>query len=98
MAGSGMACIGNLIPAVSGNRVFLGHWCETAHLSAKEKLWEKFLSKDWPEKERRELFARYNLQYLVFSVLDRGGSYDPDTSSYLERVYQNPLMKIYRLR
>lgn len=89
--------LGNLVPATAGNRVFLGHWCETGNFAQKEKLWENFLNKDWPEKERQQIFLRYNLQYLLFSILDRRGGYDPETSPYLQRVYQNPLLKIYKV-
>lgn len=57
--------MGLVIPALSGRRVFLGHWGNTNLSEEKaERLWN-FFDEESSEKIRRELFSEYKIAYYL---------------------------------
>ena len=90
---------GNLIPAWAGNRVFLGHGSETLHSAYKRELVARFFQAETGDAFRQQLLCRYGIAYLYYGPHERIlGDFDPGDSPYLEEVYRNREVTIYRVR
>ncbi|MCL5959110.1 MAG: hypothetical protein M1358_07275, partial [Chloroflexi bacterium] len=62
---------GNLIPAISGNTVVLGHWAETIGLQEKERLVKSFFSERTNDSERRAILSRFGVSYVLYGPNER---------------------------
>ncbi|MDA8188938.1 MAG: hypothetical protein M0T85_12420, partial [Dehalococcoidales bacterium] len=87
---------GNLIPAIAGNTVVLGHWAETIHLQEKKRLVKSFFSERTNDSERRAILSRFGVSYVLYGPNERAlGDYDVDHSPLLQPVYENSRYSIY---
>lgn len=59
--------LGNLIPAYSNNRVFLGHSLQTPDFTNKTLLAEQFFSCSLNEEEVKQLLSSSNIKYVITS-------------------------------
>lgn len=91
--------MGNFIPAYSGRRVWIGHSPQTADLENKLVLNDWFW-KDNLSTQEKELFLRNNkISYLYYGRKEKEiGSYDPDTQSYLNKVFSTSQAGIYKVQ
>ncbi len=90
---------GNYVAARAGNRVVLGHWAETLDWQKKFDQVEQFYGSTMDDAARRDLLARYGVRYLWVGPREHDlGSFDPSRVSYLEAVYSNSDVNIYRVR
>jgi hypothetical protein len=87
---------GNYLPSRMPARVFVGHVTETNHSQAKQLLLPEFFQQQ-NEAFRRQLLAEYGITYLFYGPDERAlGDFDPAQAPYLEQVYRNQDIQIYR--
>ncbi len=90
---------GNYVAAHAGNRVVVGHWAETIDYAEKVQQVKRFLDPATDDAARRELLGRYHVAYVWMGPREgKLGGYDPTQASYLEPVYSNAGVTIYRVR
>lgn len=93
----GSYATGILIPALAGNRVFLGHFAQTVNWPEKNEMINRYFRGKISESEREDFLRSWNIQYVFYSPLERQlGIYDPDTSPYLIPVFRNAMVSIYQ--
>ncbi|MCC6445523.1 MAG: hypothetical protein IT210_18960 [Armatimonadetes bacterium] len=100
--------IGVYIPAYAGNRVYVGHWGETADFSGKFNQVLRLLGQNTPDAERRAFMRRNHIAYLfhynalpeMLPALTQGReqAFDPASLNYLEPAYRNEGVTVFRVR
>ncbi len=89
---------GNLIPARSGNRVFLGHGSETIRLEEKRLIVEKFFKSETSDAYRVGVLKSYKISYVFFGPRERGlGDFEPRGKPYLSEVFSNGSCIIFKV-
>ena len=87
---------GNYIAAHTPLRVILGHWAETVDYEQKQALVAQFYAADTSHTWRRDLIQRFNIRYIWHGPREQQlGSFDPETTDYLQPLYVNPTITIY---
>lgn len=88
---------GRTIPALTGNRVVIGHWAETVDAGEKVRRSEEFFKFSTTAERRRELLDRFHVRYLLYTKFERDlGSYDPGNDPTVWRkVWGEQSMAIY---
>jgi hypothetical protein len=90
--------IGNYIPSVSGNTVFVGHWPQTTDFYNKQALVEQFFGIGLNDAQRKQILSYATADYVFFSFKEAAfGSFNPDQADYLQLVYNNEGVKIYKV-
>ena len=90
--------IGNYIPSVPGNTVFVGHGLQTIDFDKKQKMVERFFSENASDTERRAILVFSNSDFVFYSFKEKQfGGFDPDKAKYLKMVYNNQGVKIYEI-
>jgi hypothetical protein len=90
--------IGQFIPAYTGNKAFLAHWAQTLHFYDKIDQVSSFYNTETTDAERAALFRQFNIHYLLYGSEERHlGFFDPNTVSYLTRVFDSPRMQVFRV-
>ncbi|MFH1170967.1 MAG: hypothetical protein V1778_00280 [bacterium] len=91
---------GNIFPARTGLRVYIGHGHQTVDYETKQHLvntW--FFRTDRDDAAKEHFLNSNNIAYLFFSHLeDALGTYQPSEKPYLEAVYTNSNVTIYHVR
>lgn len=81
--------IGNYIPALTGNRVFIGHSPLTMHFGEKNMLVRLFFAGGTPDDRRREILKTYGLTYVFYTFREKSlGTFDPLKAQYLKEVFK----------
>ena len=62
--------VGNYIPRISGNKVFLGHWAQTIDFQDKKALAVKFYSTNGDD-FRKGLIEEYSINYVYYGIEER---------------------------
>ena len=90
---------GNVIPALAGRRVYLGHWSQTSDFDYKKELIESwFFYTNDDDKQKRVFIFESNIDYIFFSKSEDGlGKYSPVDKDYLKAIYSNNAVTIYRV-
>ncbi len=89
---------GNYVAAQAGQRVVLGHWAETMHYAEKETAVTQFFTATTPDSWRDDMLLTYVVNYVWYGPREKElGSFDPASSPYLELVYENDTIQIYRV-
>ena len=91
---------GNFIPAYSARPVVLGQQVQTASFLEKRRLVTSVLSENIPDAKRRQLLAKSGARYFFWGPEERAlsqGHFQPDKAGYLQQVYANRMVKIYRI-
>ncbi|MBN1502097.1 hypothetical protein JW930_01015, partial [Candidatus Woesearchaeota archaeon] len=86
--------IGNYVPRISGNRVFLGHWAQTIDYEEKKTQVNMFYSTS-DDNYRRVLLEQYNIKYVYYGIEEQ--KLGTLNSHYLEKVFENSKINIYAL-
>ena len=85
--------VGNYIPRISGNKVFLGHWAQTIDFQDKKALAAKFFSTNGDD-FRKDLIKSYGIGYVYYGIEERKlGSLNPD---YMQKVFENEKVMIFK--
>lgn len=88
---------GNLIPGISGRRIFIGHIGQTVDFPRKLKEMQWYFRTENQEKERIA-FLHKNGITLVFLGPQEGKNRYPWLFRSLEKVFENPMVDIYRVK
>lgn len=89
---------GNIIPARTGLRVFVGHGHQTVHYEEKKQLANQFFADD-QDQGKADFLRQAGIDYIFFSYIeDRLGDFNPSTKPYLELVYSQSEVEIYQVR
>lgn len=90
--------MGNVIPAFSARQIFLGHNHETVQFGKKELELVNFFKNDIDQ--GIETFLKDNgIDYLFFGIEEkRIANFNPDEEDFLEKVYQNEIVTIYKVK
>lgn len=83
---------GNMLPAISGRRVFIGHQVSTINFPAKKDLVEKFYSNKMTLPEARKFLIDNNITYVFVGIEESGFNPYP----FLKLVFDNGI-KIYKI-
>jgi len=90
---------GNVIPARTGIRVFIGHGPETLYFEEKQEAVQRFFTAATDDAWRRELLAQYGIVYLFYGPGEQAlGTWDPAGASYLAPVYDQKGYTIYQVK
>lgn len=91
---------GNIIPAKTGLRVYVGHGHQTIHWAQKRDLvstW--FFRTDRNDDEKERFLHDEGIDYLFYGPTERHlGVFRPEEKGYLERAFQNDDVSVYRVR
>ena len=87
----------NWIVGAVGHRVFWGHWAESIHLPQKREEAQRFFTASQAF-ERRDFLSRYDVAYVFYGPRERElGDFDPAGATYLERVFRQGEVTVYRV-
>jgi hypothetical protein len=90
---------GNLIPAWTGHRVFVGHWAESANWPERETQVATFFDAATADAWRTAFLRQYGITYIFYGLTERAlGRFDPEVAFYLEPVFSGEEVTIYRVR
>lgn len=90
---------GNYVAARAGNRVVVGHWAETVDYANKLDAVKRFFNTATDDSWRTAWLTNSRVQYLFFGPHERElGAFDPGRANYLEPVYSNSDVTIYRVK
>ncbi len=102
--------LGSYAPSLGGTRVYVGHWAETLHYASKLKSFAEFLRASGSSERREALIRRERITYVLRdrSIYDNAfllspqqevmPAFDLDQSPWLERVYSQGAVTVYRVR
>lgn len=89
---------GNLIPGISGRTVYIGHDPETILFNDKVLKVKWFFQDNKNDEKRLDFLINNNIGYLFWSAdEERYGSFSPEKTNFLEEVYRNSEVKIYKV-
>ena len=85
--------------AATGERVYAGHWIETAFLPEKERLLKRFYDPATTDTWRNHFLKDMGAVYLWYDEYARTlGDWDPAAATYLQPVFVTDSLSIYRVR
>jgi asparagine N-glycosylation enzyme membrane subunit Stt3 len=88
---------GNYLPTRMSARVFAGHGPETIYADLKTDMLNRFFA-NGDDTFRTELLRDYGISYLFYGPAERAlGNFSPEDASYLQQVYDNGRVQIYRV-
>lgn len=89
---------GNYLPTRMSARVFAGHGPETVHSDVKRALLRRFFGPG-DDDFRRRLLQEYGVDYVFYGPAEQSqGDFSPADAPYLQAVYDNGTVQIYRPR
>jgi hypothetical protein len=91
---------GSFLPPLIARPVFLGHRHQTANLSLKKELLDNWFFKDNDQGEKKKEFLQnYNIKYIFYTDREKAlGDYNLDKADFLQEVYNNEQVKIYKVK
>lgn len=97
MNSSGTGSGGRLV-AMTGQRVFIGHWIETAHFQEKVGQLAQFYTLQTEDSWRRKFLESTGIRYLWYDDYARAfGAWHPATAAYLQLVFESDTVQIYQV-
>jgi hypothetical protein len=92
------AYMGNFIPAYSGRIVWIGHGPQTINLQEKLLFNDWFWRTDASQMQKRQFLKENLIRYVFYGRKEREmGAYNPTTKDYLQPVYQNSQVTVYKV-
>jgi hypothetical protein len=89
---------GNLIPAWTGQRVFLGHWSESVDWPERERQLAKFFGLGTEDAWRLAFLRQHTITYIFYGPAERAlGGFDPTSVPWLELAFQSGDVAVYRV-
>jgi uncharacterized membrane protein len=90
--------VGNVIPAWTDLRVYIGHGPETLDYGRKEDSVRVFFQASTEDSWREALLAEHSLDYVFYGPEERAlGAWDPSGAGYLATVYAREGYVIYEV-
>jgi hypothetical protein len=91
--------LGNYVPAISGNVVYIGHSPETINFWGKWSLVKNFFNADTDDKFRKEFLRVSGTKYIIYSWKERKlGGFDPFGAPYLQVVHRSPSTSVFLVK
>ena len=88
----------NVVPALSGRRVYVGHGVETPGFEIKDREVTWFLGTNRALSGEEKFLHDRGITYIFFGPIERAlGTYDPTSKPYLLEVYKNQTVRIYKV-
>jgi len=89
--------VGQYIPGLAGNKVYLGHWAQTVDFYTKKARVAYFYRPELSEQDRRAILEQYHVKYLFYGREEKSmGTVNPGQLPYLTLVFDTPNTKIYQ--
>ena len=88
--------LGNIIPAFTHNKTFLGHPVITYQFDDKNTLLSTFLTFKNPE-ESKEIIKQFGINYVFFTLDTGQPSLEFISQIGLQKIYENPSVTIYQV-
>lgn len=90
---------GNLLPARTGLRVYVGHGHQTINWGQKVSfVTQKFFRTSYSNADRRKFLIDKNIAYLLYGPDERSlGDFQPQTATYLSPVFSDGDVSVYRV-
>lgn len=89
---------GNQIPRYTHNSVFSGYHFNTVNFREKNRMVKKFFDIDTNDSFRQDFLNRFDIRYIFIRIGDiKLGGYNPHTSKFLEEVFKNDAVRIYKV-
>jgi hypothetical protein len=90
--------VGNMVPALTGARSFLGHWAQTLDFYTKRDLVKAFFTSTTSDADRQAILGRFGVDYVLYGPEEaKLGDYDPAAASYLTQVYEDGDTKVFKV-
>ncbi len=93
---------GNLIPAYSNLRPYVGHGPETAHATDKDALTRRFFADEMTTDERRSLYSSVDIRYIFYGPLEKvlliDASATPAWQSDAQKIYDTDGYQIWQIQ
>ncbi len=89
--------LGNILPAYTNLRPFVGHGPETLRADEKKQLVERFFSGSMPLAERQTLYAAYNIRYIIQRIESNRPISDTNWAGDARLIYDEAGYRIYEL-
>lgn len=89
--------VGQYVPGWTGARPFLGHWAMTKDLHQKQAMVAAFFSDATPDAERREILARFSVDYVLWGTAEQAWG-DIGDVPYLQECFLAPRARVYCTR
>lgn len=86
---------GNLLPAMTGKKVFWGHGFETVNFNQKTDLINKLFSSD-DTNEQIAILKNNKITHLFWNI-GLANQFNPETKPFLTRVFANQVIQIYEI-
>ncbi len=91
--------VGQYVPALTGTHAFLGHWAQTVDFYGKSAMVDEFFAAGTGDARRQEILQQYGVDYIFYGPAERDlGTYTPQTSPILQRVYASSQVEIYQVQ
>jgi hypothetical protein len=91
--------VGNYIPAISGNMVYIGHSPLTLNFWGKWALVKRFFSESESDEFRIKFLKDNKIAYVFYGFREKAlGGFDPAQAPFLKRVYQNQTVQIFQVK
>jgi uncharacterized membrane protein len=88
----------NVVPALSGRRVYVGHGVETPGFEIKDREVTWFFETDRAVNDEEKFLHGKGITYIFFGPIEQAlGTYDPTSKPYLSEVYKNQTVSIYQV-
>jgi hypothetical protein len=90
--------VGNVIPAWTDLRVFVGHGPETLHSVEKQADVERFFQPETPDAWRQALLRDFRIKYIFYGLQEHNlGDWNPMTATYLAPIFAEQGYTIFRV-
>lgn len=90
--------LGQFVPVITGARSFVGHWAQTLNFHDKFAAVQNFYNEATPDADRQALLDTYSVDYVLYSPEEaKLGTFDPTTASYLEQVYDEGGVQVFKV-
>jgi hypothetical protein len=89
---------GQYVPALTGMHAFLAHWAQTLDFYGKEQMVQEFFSANTSDAWRVQILRQYHVEYILYGPAEKVlGSYQPQTSAFLQPVFSSPNAVVYQV-
>lgn len=92
--------MGNIIPSITGGLVYIGHGHQTVNWTDKLLETEEWFFKNNKfDVQKEEWLKSENIDYLFWSEQEKDlGDFEPEQKKYLEKVFKNSEVKIFKIK
>jgi len=90
--------VANPLPAITGDRVYIGHLHQTVNYDQKLAGLKWFFENNEIDNQKEAWLAAQKIDFIFYTKYEKSlGDFQPAQKSYLKLVYQNPEVEIYQV-